>query len=415
MFVAIDVAIGLVFVYLLLSILCTAMNEWIAGLFRLRAKTLKTAISRLVDEPPATSAREVTQGERLSSAILAHPLITSIQDGKRGPSYIPASRFVAAFKDTLKQHGVSLRGAGEASKPATEPPATNVTAGRPIANDLAHVQRQMEALRPMRTTVAAVPGDPGAATDDNALDQQLRDWFNQGMERATGWYKRRLMLITIVLAAIVTVVSNADTLVAARILWRDPSVRAAVVAQAQERAKKPRPAGGGIIDADYPDKDKPVSDSATVTGKEESAEREGETDDETASSDGGITPEEQAAVGQLIGWDREFKEVNTKTCAVRQKAINEACKVGQEASEACRKAIDDGTADGACVQSATGLVPTDASVGFAALFPLLWMHLVGWFITAVAVSLGAPFWFDTLKLFMSVRSSGQNPDEAKKK
>lgn len=44
-FVALDVAIGLVFTYLLLSLLCTALNEWLAGLFRLRAKTLKTAVS----------------------------------------------------------------------------------------------------------------------------------------------------------------------------------------------------------------------------------------------------------------------------------------------------------------------------------------------------------------------------------
>ena len=59
-FVALDVAIGLVFVYLLLSIVCTAINEWIAGVFRLRAKNLKTAISRLVDDPAAKSASDVT-------------------------------------------------------------------------------------------------------------------------------------------------------------------------------------------------------------------------------------------------------------------------------------------------------------------------------------------------------------------
>jgi hypothetical protein len=31
--------------------------------------------------------------------------------------------------------------------------------------------------------------------------------------------------------------------------------------------------------------------------------------------------------------------------------------------------------------------------------------LTGWFLTAVALSLGAPFWFDTLNRFMVVRST----------
>lgn len=35
--------------------------------------------------------------------------------------------------------------------------------------------------------------------------------------------------------------------------------------------------------------------------------------------------------------------------------------------------------------------------------------LLGWLITALAVSLGAPFWFDTLNRFMSVRSAGAVP------
>ena len=38
-------------------------------------------------------------------------------------------------------------------------------------------------------------------------------------------------------------------------------------------------------------------------------------------------------------------------------------------------------------------------------------HLLGWLLTAIAVSLGAPFWFDTLNKFMNIRSSGTAPNE----
>ena len=40
--------------------------------------------------------------------------------------------------------------------------------------------------------------------------------------------------------------------------------------------------------------------------------------------------------------------------------------------------------------------------------------LFGLSITAFAISLGAPFWFDTLNRFMNIRSAGRSPDEAAK-
>jgi hypothetical protein len=36
-------------------------------------------------------------------------------------------------------------------------------------------------------------------------------------------------------------------------------------------------------------------------------------------------------------------------------------------------------------------------------------HIPGWVLTIVAVSLGAPFWFDTLNRFMSLRAAGKAP------
>jgi hypothetical protein len=40
--------------------------------------------------------------------------------------------------------------------------------------------------------------------------------------------------------------------------------------------------------------------------------------------------------------------------------------------------------------------------------------LLGWLITAFAVSLGAPFWFDLLNKFVNVRASGKPPEEKPK-
>ncbi len=42
-----------------------------------------------------------------------------------------------------------------------------------------------------------------------------------------------------------------------------------------------------------------------------------------------------------------------------------------------------------------------------------WQHLAGWIITILAVSLGAPFWFDTLQRFVNVRNAGKAPADSR--
>jgi hypothetical protein len=72
-----------------------------------------------------------------------------------------------------------------------------------------------------------------AATFHHATEQ----WFDDAMERVSGWYKRRVHLILFGIATFVVVVLNADTLAAGRVLWRDDAVRAAVVRQTESAAE----------------------------------------------------------------------------------------------------------------------------------------------------------------------------------
>jgi hypothetical protein len=445
-FVVLDVAIGLVFVYLLLALVCTALNEWIAAIFRLRAKTLRRAVERLVDAPSdegtGDAAARPRSTSRLSHQVLHHPLIRSISDHRGMPAYIPARRFAAALTDAIQA--------------STQARAVDVGGARPtapqpgdVAKDVEHVRFQLKAID------AATSSERKMATDPSPI---IEDWFNEAMERASGWYKRQLLWITLAVAAVITVLANADTLAAARILWHDPSARAALVAQAQERVKRPRPAESGIIQASrYQDENMPVADpggaevkpiapstravlrggvaapgsgnasagppgnggaAASAPTTDTATERVSEDDDQrnrdepAAASDAGLTDDEKAALSQLIGWSREFKAINKDVCAARQQEINDLCRSGAAASEACRKALDSSVADGACVHGGAGLEPTDTFAGRRALAPLVLAHFPGWFLTAVAVSLGAPFWFDTLQRFMNIRGGGKKPDDS---
>ena len=45
----------------------------------------------------------------------------------------------------------------------------------------------------------------------------------------------------------------------------------------------------------------------------------------------------------------------------------------------------------------------------------VWNHLLGWIVTVLAISLGAPFWFDVLNKIMNLRNAGRATDEARSK
>jgi hypothetical protein len=89
----VDVAIGLIFVYLLLSLICSAANETIERFSKKRAKDLERGLT------------EMLGNGGLVKSLYEHPLISSLfpDPYKAGaanlPSYIPARNFALALMD----------------------------------------------------------------------------------------------------------------------------------------------------------------------------------------------------------------------------------------------------------------------------------------------------------------------------
>jgi hypothetical protein len=302
--IILDVIIGLVFVYLLLAILCTAGNEWVAALTRRRGEMLRKGVKQLLSDQPI---RGETDLQAFVREFYKHPLITSMMHDANHPTYISPRNFTAVVTDVLT-----------ASKPGTitfedlEAGAIALPEGRVKKSILALVQRSNGDLE----------------TAQNAIE----GWFNDAMDRVSGWYKRRTQLWTIVIALALTVVANADTVQITRKLWTDPVLRAAVVEEAKVRAQKPRP----TISVEYENEDDPTN--PTVTRNEGNQ----------------LSDQERALLGQLLGWHGPIRD------------------------------------------------------------NLRGSTLLGWILTVLALSMGAPFWFDVLNKFMNVRYAGKSPDEKPK-
>jgi hypothetical protein len=120
-----EVAIGLVFVWIAMSIAVMQTQEWIVGWLAIRADGLEEAIWGLLADPkPALGPfqraweqiRKITnrwfgthlsipQAPSLVKELYQHPLITGLAQGNGKPSYIPADKFTLALFDVVMTAG----------------------------------------------------------------------------------------------------------------------------------------------------------------------------------------------------------------------------------------------------------------------------------------------------------------------
>lgn len=203
-----EVVIGLVMVYLVLSIGCSGMKEVIASLFALRAKTLENALRNMLKNGSID----------YTGLLYKHPLIASTAPEGQKPSYISARSFALALFDVLA-------------------PATPGQAQSPES---------------LRAGVAKIPDEKLRNTLLNFIDtsngkienarNKVEHWFDDTMERISGWYKRMAQKIIFVAGLALCFAVNADSLMVVKELWSDQALAHAVVAQANKQVQLGTPA-----------------------------------------------------------------------------------------------------------------------------------------------------------------------------
>jgi hypothetical protein len=239
---ALDVAIGLSFIFLLLSLLASAIQEFIAGIFGLRARTLERGLRNMLeggDGSVIPGGAAPGPAGTLVDAVYLHPLIRPLykagfgfgarREGRRLPSYIAPRSFALALLDTLAPDVVGTNADGT-PKPSHDVvhEARTAIAGASLPPE---VQRRILALL------------DDARGDIDGFRHNLEAWFDDTMARVSGWYKRKTQIILLVIGVVVAIAINANTLTMGERLWKDPAVRGAVVGQATSVSDSPRTAG----------------------------------------------------------------------------------------------------------------------------------------------------------------------------
>lgn len=309
-----DIAVALSFIFFLLSVIASAVAEFIAGVLNLRGKTLLKGIKGMVGDA------------QLAKAVFHHPLVRTngmkgtktgpfacLRNMERKPAYVSASNFARALAAVLPDD--------------TKPAATGAN-GDPSDKFL---RDQLAALG-VNALHAYATAELG----------KVEKWFDDSMDRVSGWYKRYSQWITLAVAVAVVIALNANTLRIAERLDQDPATRAAVVSAAEK-------------------------------------------------SVGGRTKETKA-----------------------QEAANKKLKAeGKEANPAAVVEIENaGNSFSTATKEVTALnLPLFWNKANSFSSMSVWKNILGLLLTVIAVSLGAPFWFDALGKLSNLRSAGKKPEE----
>lgn len=166
-----NIIIIVILVALVMSIMSSALVEAIAGVLDTRGKMLRKRILSFFDD---------AEGLGFGALVIEQPLIKSLSEGKRFPSYIPRDVFARAVEAAF--HDARRRGS-----------------------------RHTPAI------LSNLMDDPGG-TNSVLFHQKVGDWYDEAMARLSGSYRRgahfRLFIAGLVLAAIfnVSMLSVASTL-----------------------------------------------------------------------------------------------------------------------------------------------------------------------------------------------------------
>src|SRR5215211_7470589 len=109
----IETAIGLFFVFLLMSLVSSQIVEWFATYRRWRANELEKTVRAMLYDP--ITQKNIDKGALvLADTLYDHPLIASLARPGSKPSYIPAGKFALALFDVIVTAGTEASTIGRA-------------------------------------------------------------------------------------------------------------------------------------------------------------------------------------------------------------------------------------------------------------------------------------------------------------
>ncbi len=336
-----EVTIGLIFIFLILALMCSAIHEMIATFFTWRSKTLKDGIKTMLSDPDFNG---------LAKDIFNHPLVKALAKENNDPSYISARTFTVALLDVIKAKN---QGATQTALQEAEAAVAKLPQGD------------------LKNLMAALIDDAQGNLDK--VRENIEYWFDETMDRVSGWYKRKAKRWTMGVAVLLTIAFSVDTIEVTKSLWLNPILRQVVSQNATKFY---------LAEKTYLEK-KPLQKKSEETKK---AEERRQAERTRQAKPGEKARSEEITPAAIIRGLRD--QLNKQRLPIGLPQLLERWNRAQINSDETQDFFD--TQRGIFIQT-----------------------LIGWLLTALAVSVGAPFWFDMLGKFINLRGAGVKPTSTK--
>ncbi|MEH1849401.1 MAG: hypothetical protein V7L25_31635 [Nostoc sp.] len=378
--VVVDITIGLVFIYLILSLIASEIQELITTFLQWRAKHLKHSIELLLAGGSETEESEFEKAQELVQELYQDPLINTLNQQAKGkveyllrenaknsgkktkkalgnkqsaPSYLPSETFASSLLNALKipqlityvKHPseefktnlyMILASYKELKTGINDPNSESYKKIKQVYGDIDQkfidfVNNDLPDCVPnnLITSLGIIGQRSRIKIDDlteevNQFKNEVETWFDRSMDRASGVYKRNAKGVAILIGILVAVLTNTDTFHLAKRLSQDSVIRSAITQSASQQTDF-------IKDPKATSKIEKVLENASVP----------------------------------IGWqniNQQFEPLDPKD-------------------------------------------PNRVYIRIWQGFKLI----CGWILSGLAVAMGAPFWFDILNKVINVRNAGPKP------
>ncbi|MGF6928505.1 hypothetical protein QFZ48_004005 [Chitinophaga sp. W2I13] len=342
--IALDVVIGLTFVFLLYSLFASILQEIIAKYLQLRALMLRKALRRLLQDSEFTDKRNLAmrllagkktlkEKEDFVHHFLEYPTIKYLGEGSffRRPAYIKPETYAEVLVRILR--GANYTGLENQMQLIKDNLAADT--GVPVKdNDNSNKHLKIDT----ETHTMFVQMMYESSNDIDKFKSKLVVSFNEMMERAEGWYKKQTRLLLSIIGFVLAASFNVDTIQITKVLIDNKQVRDNVVNTTVANFDKVKQLVGKDTSSPY-------------------------TQDDLKNISGQIT-----SLNNILG-SKKMAEENLVNIHI---------------------------------------------FGWGITLPN-YLSIIGWLITAFAISLGATFWFDLLQRLISIRQAGVKPEEKQAK
>ena len=281
---ALETVIGLVFLFGVIALLCSAVCEAIANLLQMRAKYLLRGLRTMLDSTVTGTTSPpfgVADGDPVASPVAEMPMrdlhrkttdqtaattaaaslnrmavtasteaagagVVTTTTGDQLPEVLRDGGLTLALFGhpllrSLQSNRVGLLGATHRNPSYL----SSKTFARVLIDTLVPDDQGSTTLTALRATVEKLPdGLPAkkslltllrrSGNDLARFESLVEGWYDEHMGRISGWYKRWAKLVLAIVGLVVAVLVNVDTVQVGRQLYLDEPVRAAVLSQVND-------------------------------------------------------------------------------------------------------------------------------------------------------------------------------------